>query len=280
VDFTREPIIETIVTPKEGYKLAIRSSKTTEQEEYLVEAVEIVSFGEAFFFRSLEKPKAFLVPVSDYEVVEVREARMALKSATIERNVKIAGGKESKESPSKSTKETNKEEEEEFETPAVPGDLSSPIEEVKGEIKGDKKREKRRHSRRRRREDEKEEKENASPETTKTPREQAKQPSTPDLLPSPSALSSLLQPPPTLISETIGRYRQSEVFKGAFFLSEEEQYKPHDKVLDVLNDEETEEEGASAAETFSNLQESSPVSENREDSLTPSISEEEDLPFL
>ncbi len=79
MDFTREPIIETIITPKEGYKLVIRSSKGVGQEEYFVDAVEVVAFGRAFFFRSLEKPKAFLVPISDYEVLEVREARMVLK---------------------------------------------------------------------------------------------------------------------------------------------------------------------------------------------------------
>ena len=78
MDFTREPIIETIITPKEGYKLVIRSSTSAGQEEYFVDAVEIVAFGHALFFRSLERPKAFLVPVSDYEVLEVREANFDL----------------------------------------------------------------------------------------------------------------------------------------------------------------------------------------------------------
>ena len=55
-------------------------------------------------------------------------------------------------------------------------------------------------------------------------------------------LSSLLQPPPTLISETINRYRQNEMFKGAFYLTEEDQYKPHDQVQDLLNEEDEEEE--------------------------------------
>lgn len=50
MDFTREPIIETVITPKEGCKLVVRSSKTVGQEEYFVDAVEVVTFGNAIFF--------------------------------------------------------------------------------------------------------------------------------------------------------------------------------------------------------------------------------------
>jgi len=81
VHFTREPTVETVITPREGTKLVVRSSRGASQEEYFVDAVEVVAFGNSIFFRSLEKPKAFLLPVSDYEVLEVREARMALKTS-------------------------------------------------------------------------------------------------------------------------------------------------------------------------------------------------------
>jgi hypothetical protein len=94
VNFTREPIIETIISPKEGYKLLVRSSKGGGSEEYFVDAVEVVSFGRGFFFRSQERPKAFLVPVSDYEILEVKETRVALKNVSHERNIKIGGGRE------------------------------------------------------------------------------------------------------------------------------------------------------------------------------------------
>lgn len=97
MNYTREPIIETILTPKEGHKLIVRSSSGAHQEEYNVDAVEIVSFGNAFFFRSQERPKSFLVPVSDYEVIEGKETRMVLKKATVEKNIKIAGGRKEKE---------------------------------------------------------------------------------------------------------------------------------------------------------------------------------------
>ena len=88
--FTREPTIETIISPREeGYKLLVRNTKGEKAEEYYVDAVEVVSFGRAFFFRSLEKPKAFLVPTGDYEILEVREARIALKNVSHERSIKI-----------------------------------------------------------------------------------------------------------------------------------------------------------------------------------------------
>ncbi|MBX9744672.1 MAG: hypothetical protein K2X08_05615, partial [Chlamydiales bacterium] len=82
MNFTREPIIETVITPRDGCKLVIRSSKGNGQEDYFVDAVEVVSFGHSFFFRSLERPKSFLVPMSDYEVLELKETRMVLKNAS------------------------------------------------------------------------------------------------------------------------------------------------------------------------------------------------------
>ena len=94
MNFTREPLVETVITPKEGYKLVVRSSKGGEQDDFFVDAVEVISFGNACFFRSLEKPKCFLVPVSDYEILEVRESRMVLKTSGTERGIKIGGGRE------------------------------------------------------------------------------------------------------------------------------------------------------------------------------------------
>ena len=91
MNFTREPIIETIISSKEGHKLLVRNSKGENFEEHYVDALEVVSFGRAFFFRSLERPKAFLVPVSDYEILEVKEARVALKNASHEKSIKIGG---------------------------------------------------------------------------------------------------------------------------------------------------------------------------------------------
>ncbi len=93
MDFTREPLVETVVTPKEGFKLIIRSSTGRALEEYSVGAVEVVGFGNCYFFRSLEKPKAFLLPMTEYEVVEARETRTVLKKPQIEKSIKIGGGR-------------------------------------------------------------------------------------------------------------------------------------------------------------------------------------------
>ncbi len=93
MNFTREPIIETIITPKDGYKLIVRNSKGGTSEEYSVDAIEVVSFGRSFFYRSMERPKSFLLPVSDYEVIESKETRVVLKNAPLERSIKIGGGR-------------------------------------------------------------------------------------------------------------------------------------------------------------------------------------------
>lgn len=99
--FTREPTIETIITSREGFKLVLRPASGSGTEEFFVDMVEVISFGGSCFYRSLDKPKSFMVPAADYEIVEVREARMVLKSVAIEKEIKIAGGKEQKkEEPS------------------------------------------------------------------------------------------------------------------------------------------------------------------------------------
>lgn len=114
MDFTRQPIIETVISPKEGHKLLIRNSKEANQEEYLVNAVEIVSFGSALFFRCLEsKPKAFLLPIADYDIVEVKETRMVLKNVSTDKPIKIGDNKPpSKEGSPETSKEENKTESE------------------------------------------------------------------------------------------------------------------------------------------------------------------------
>lgn len=236
MEFTREPIVETIITPKEGYKLVIKNSKNEAREEYFVDALEIVSFTHVLFYRSLERPKAFLLPVSDYEVNEVRETRMVLKTPINDRAIKIGGGKEVSSKPSKEVEkqeepaELKREETVSTDTEAEPR-LDPRLE---------KKRDRRRQSRKRRgREGVKEEVlessivEGASEESL---REQSTEEA--PVVVTPSMFSALLQPPPTLISETINRYRENDLFKGAFYLSEEEQYKPHDKVDEILNEEE------------------------------------------
>lgn len=249
MDFTREPIIETIITPKEGCKLVVRSSKNAGQEEYFVDAVEVVAFGQAFFFRSLERPKPFLVPIVDYEVLEVREARMVLKNVGIDRSIKIGGGRET--SP-RSVKSPEKE------TPAVveptaksevPAAASEEPAEVRlpGRPGLEKKRDRRRQYRKRRGVQAIEKEEETVPAVSAAGmvmEEQAEYQVQEQPIEASQAgggmFASLLQPPPRLISETINQYRENAMFKSAFFLTEDEQYKPHDKVQELLNEEEEE----------------------------------------
>lgn len=251
MDFTREPIIETIITPKEGYKLAVKSSKNPGEEEYFVEALELVSFGHAFFFRSMERPKAFLLPVHDYEVLEVREARITLKNAEIERSIKIGGGRDGAMRPSKELEKVEvapkiTEPFQEKELSAAPAFAESKADSSAEAGRLDKKKERRRHPRRRRGREEADV-EMAGSQEIAAPysEENAGLAQLPTVSADASASSSvifsgLLQPPPTLISDSIGHYR--EKFKSAFFLTEEEEYKPHAQTEILLSEDEAEEE--------------------------------------
>ena len=228
MDFTREPIVESIITPKEGYKLVVRSSKGGGQEEFFVDSLEIVTFGHALFFRSLEKPKAFLMPVSDYEVLEVREARLVLKNVGIEKAIKIGGGREPK--PAKDQYKEPYVEKAESSVMTADNAPNHEGEAEKTEEKpAEKKRDRRKHHRRRRGKDEMAEKTDEAvagesgegePKGESSSFEEREEG---DAVAQKAAfLTTLLPPPTTLISETIARYRDNALFKGAFFDKEQE----------------------------------------------------------
>ena len=201
MDYTREPIIETVITPKDGCKLVLRNTKGASQEEYFVDAVELVTFGTTHFFRSLEKPKPFLLPTTDFEVLEVREPRLILKTSGIDRSIKISGGKEKphKEHAPKEVKEQEEKRPEEKK--------SEEKEQQQQPSQNERKRNRRSSRRRRDREEEGDVK------------AAVEQPVEGGELPPPPRL---IAPPPTLISETLARYRDQEQFKGAFYDREEE----------------------------------------------------------
>ena len=190
MNFTREPIIETIITPKEGFILVLRNSNGNSQEEYSVSSVEVVSFGKSFFFRSLEKPKAFLLPVSDYEVLEARETRSVLKKPKIEKSIKIGGGK----APPKGKERAAPSSEENDDEPAA--DAS------KKKSKG--------KSTRRRRSARKDEKVETEEAVAAPMGEDAGIPTRRTLLP----------PPTSLISEQINRYKDYLAAEGAILPEE------------------------------------------------------------
>lgn len=182
MNFTRDPIIETVITPREGCKLVVRNSKVQNQESFLVDALEVVSFGHSLFFRSQERPKSFLVPVSDYEITESKEAKMVLKSTTADQSIKIGGGRMQREEAG---------------------------EEERPQESQDRKRDKRRRGRRGRDRADYQQQHEAPKElapieaqTSDTEQEQIEEPKE-----KVSFISKLFPPPPTLIKETIGRYK-------------------------------------------------------------------------
>lgn len=183
MDFTREPVIETVITSKEGYKLVVRSSGATKEEHYEVAAVEVVSFGSHCFFRFLEKPTAFLLPMAHYEVVEMREVRATLKKPQVEKAIKIGGGK----------KGSNSEEEEGIEEERISLE-EVPVPEVK-EVA---------HKKERRRSYKTARKEEAqsvrTTDSSSSVEEKSSEPPTPR--------RPLLPPPTQLISQTMDRYKE------------------------------------------------------------------------
>lgn len=210
VNFTREPIIETVITPREGCKLVVRSSKGANQEDYFVDAVEVVSFGHSFFFRSLERPKSFLVPVSDYEILELKETRMVLKNMGSERSIKIGGGRDmSVRSPREAPEESYSE------TP-VEGESAAPEQQQTERM--DKKQGRRRSRRRRggggQMESSMEGKRTEASSVAEYPEEQESSTQSGGAErveeAAPSFISKLFPPPPTLIKETLSRYKTSE----------------------------------------------------------------------
>lgn len=246
MDFTREPIIETVITPRDGCKIVVRSSKNISQEEYFVDAVEIVSFGGASFFRSQERPKAFMVPVSDYEVLEVREARIVLKNVGLERSIKIAGGRESQPKPaSREDKREEKREEKQHDADVSKEPAESKTQEPRASdsasreprAEGRGRRDRRRGRGRRRGEGDEAQSAEGSTATATSSQEPAHgHEDKIDLEPpkvsdkesvaegeriSNAFLSELLTPPPMLISETLDRYRENALFQGAFYTKEE-----------------------------------------------------------
>ncbi|ANH78424.1 GrgA family transcription factor [Candidatus Chlamydia sanziniae] len=101
--FTRDPVIETVITSREGYKLSVRNTKHFSQDPFIVEAIEVISLGSICFFRNCDHSKPFIVPAGDYEVMEIRDTKINLKAIGLDRSVKIAGGREALIKLTKST---------------------------------------------------------------------------------------------------------------------------------------------------------------------------------
>jgi hypothetical protein len=236
VDFTRQPIIETVITPKDGYRLAVRSSKNLGQEEFVVEALEVVSFGVHCFFRTLDRSRAFLVPVSDYEVLEIREGRLPIKAASLEGTVKIPTVKEFSRPVHKEPE--RKEAPPSYKEPSVVQSTELPnLEELSAketapssfqDSRNDRRKDRKRGQKKRRPERDEtfeEERPLPKPELPSVVTDVRSVPSVAEMAivsaetsaVQPTFTSSILPPPTTLIREDLERLRKSDTYKGAFY---------------------------------------------------------------
>jgi len=224
VDFTREPVIQSVITPRQGYRLVVRSSKSAGLEEHFVDAVEIVSFGNSSFFRSTERPKPFIVPVSDYEVLEVREPRIVLK-APAQGAIKVSSADKGRAKPE--AEKAKAEPAEELKAARAP---------KRQEARTDRRRDRRRGARRRRGvgKDEQEVSEAHDAKKAESQEEfsefedssealetrlasQNEDAGAEDVLSTQPTLSTILPPPTTLIRDDLERLRKHEAYRGAFY---------------------------------------------------------------
>ncbi|MGH2639530.1 MAG: hypothetical protein ACRDF4_09665 [Rhabdochlamydiaceae bacterium] len=202
MNFTREPIIETIISPREGYRLIVRSTKHASDEEFTVDAVEVVSFGSALFYRSLEKPHPFLLPVADYQVVEGKESRVVLKNAPFERTIKIGGGREA------SFKKEPEETDERMLHLKIEDDSSD--ESTSSESGMERKRERRRNRRRRGGHEQRDEQHRPLSEPMSSePKSEVSHATSKEPFVAP-LFTHLIPPPTSLISDSIQKYKDQQ----------------------------------------------------------------------
>lgn len=198
--FTREPIVESVLSARDGYKLVLKNSKLASTTEISAEVIEIVSFAGTVFYRSQDRSKNFLLPASDFELSEVKDGRLVLKNISLEKSNKL-------QNLQRETLSADSE----FQDEAVKGEEGSQVDNegsslVTAEPKNnrlERRRERRRNRRRRHNEDKKE-----GPVTEAAPQDEVvekghaednTQPVVPTL--------NLIPPPPTLISQTLARYK-------------------------------------------------------------------------
>ena len=204
MNFTREPILETIISAKEDYKLRLKSTKHEGSAEYLVDAVEVVCFGTTFFYRSGEPAHTFFVPAQDFEIEQIRQVRLALKTPT-ETNIKIAGGaegghKQLSEKPKENKKQKPQKENYNEKITEKPAELEVDAHlDLKKENEPPKHHGKDKHANRSQNKKISKDRKKAEKEAAiATPTDQNAQP---------SMFSHLLRPPESLISDNIHKYQ-------------------------------------------------------------------------
>jgi hypothetical protein len=201
MNFTREPILETIISAKEGFKLKIKSTKNEGGTEFLVDAVEVVCLGTTFFYRSGEPSHTFFIPAQDFEICQVREARLLLKTPT-EKAIKIAGGAEGGEKSKEHNQQNSKPHKEKVQEKKVEQNKQEPNkQEPKGEANVQKKHQEQKEVK---------QKQEKKPHPIHHQKKSIQTNADAEIAPkeaAPSIFSHLLTPPEALISESIHKYQ-------------------------------------------------------------------------
>lgn len=206
--FTREPIIESILSARDGFKLVLRNSKTQGGAEISAEVVEIVSFSGAVFYRSQDRSKNFLLPASDYEINEVKDARLVLKNISIEKSNKLQNP------PKEPIAHESQAGDVDLDLEMTEEDASSAAQgqgqpQPQHSSRQERRRERRRNRRRRHSEERHgEEKKDVASESGEDAQNQESSGLEQPVAPIPTL--NLIPPPPTLISQTLARYKEKQ----------------------------------------------------------------------
>jgi hypothetical protein len=209
VHYTREPIIESILSARDGFKLVLKNSKTVSSQEISAEVIEIVSFAGAVFYRSQDRSKNFLVPASDFEIAEVKDARLVLKNISLEKSSKL-------QNPPKESSFHDQELDmkEEVTTSALDENeaaTSSNTQSSSQNNRMERRRERRRNRRRRHNEDrQQDDKKDVAQEDNSQEPSDSFDGNESSQAPMPIPTLNLIPPPTTLISQTLARYKDKQ----------------------------------------------------------------------
>lgn len=205
--FTREPIVESVLSARDGYKLVLKNSKLASTTDISAEVIEIVSFTGTLFYRSQDRSKNFLLPASDFEISEVKDARLVLKNISLEKSSKL----QNFQRETTTVEPDFDDEESKAEDNATQVDQEVSNQQASGQNTRLERRRERRRNRRRRHSEERQsdDKKDAAVAEVSTQEEPLEKVTTEEMshanvIPT----LNLIPPPTTLISQTLARYKE------------------------------------------------------------------------
>ena len=103
MEYTREPIIQSVIAAREGHKLNV--SNQVGSQLYVVDSLQVVLFGDTPFYRNIEGVQEFMCPAAHYSIEEIKESKIALKMSK-ERKIKISSKESEENKPQRPRKNT------------------------------------------------------------------------------------------------------------------------------------------------------------------------------